>query len=55
MVGPICFMGIRMMYYQDVLPIANVFRGQMEFRISNVQILDLHSVESTNSKEIFVK
>ena len=48
-------MGIIIRRYQDILPVVYVFRGQINFHIFNLQILDLISVDPTNTKEIFVK
>ena len=54
-VGTNIFAGIGMRHSQVVLPISYIPWRHINFHISKVQILDLHSVDSTNSKEIFVK
>ena len=44
-----------MRHHQDVLPIAYGSRGQIKFCISNAQIINLHSFEHNNTKEILGK
>ena len=55
MVGALCFMGIVVRHSRYFQPIAYGFSGQINFPISNVQIIDLHYVDPTNVKKIFGK
>ena len=54
-VGVLCFTGIGMSYYRDIPPISHLSWGGNEFRISNVQIINLNCFDTTNVNEIFGK
>ena len=53
--GALFFKEIGMRYSKDPPPIAYTSREQIDFQISNVQIINLHSVEHTNTRQTFIK
>ena len=55
MLGAPFSMGIGIRHSQDVSHTAYGSRWQIDFHIFSIQIIDLHSVEPTNMKEIFGK
>ena len=54
-VGALCFIGVGLRHSRVVSPIAYGSMGQIDFHISDVHILNLHSVDPTNAREILGK